>query len=96
MVMIRPGGKAKAIASRVMRGKGIKIPSTKSSKMKPLQQPFLQHQAKMKKKSKTDLVERGLGERPKKQPTKIDPKMDPRDETKNLMKGIGKISKKSK
>jgi hypothetical protein len=43
MVMIRPGGKAKAIAVRVMKGKGIKVPTAQSTKMKPLTQPFLQH-----------------------------------------------------
>jgi len=43
MVMIRPPGKAKTIAVRVMKGKGIKVPAATSQKMKPLTQPFLQH-----------------------------------------------------
>ena len=47
--MIRPGGKAKNIAVKVMKGKGIKVPTATSQKMKPLTQPYLQHQALMKK-----------------------------------------------
>ena len=43
MVMVRPEGKAKAIAIKVMKGKGIKVPTATSQKMKPLTQPFLQH-----------------------------------------------------
>jgi hypothetical protein len=43
VVMIRPGGKAKTIAVRVMKGKGIKVPTATSQKMKPLTQPYLQH-----------------------------------------------------
>lgn len=43
MVMLRPEGKPKVIATRVMKGKGIKIPTAKNQKMKPLTQPFLQH-----------------------------------------------------
>lgn len=43
MVMLRPEGKAKAIAEKVMKGKGIKIGKSKSEKMKPLTQPYLQH-----------------------------------------------------
>ena len=43
MVMIRPGGKAKKIAIKVMKGQGIKVPNSSSQKMKPLTQPYLQH-----------------------------------------------------
>lgn len=43
MVMIRPGGKAKNIAVKVMKGQGIKVPTATSQKMKPLTQPYLQH-----------------------------------------------------
>jgi hypothetical protein len=43
MVMVRPAGKAKKIAIKVMKGKGIKVPVAANEKMKPLTQPYLQH-----------------------------------------------------
>lgn len=43
MVMIPPKGKARKIAENVMKGKGIKMPSGKSTKMPALQTPYLQH-----------------------------------------------------
>lgn len=44
MVMIRPPGKAKAIAVKVMKGKGIKVPTKTREKIKPITiQPFLQN-----------------------------------------------------
>ena len=41
--MLRPQGKAKKIADKVMKKEGVKPSPDKSTKQKPLEYPYLQH-----------------------------------------------------
>lgn len=43
MVMIRPKGKAKKIAEKVLKGKAVKVSGTIKIDKKDLQGPYLQH-----------------------------------------------------
>jgi hypothetical protein len=43
MVMIQPAGKAKKIAIRVLKGKGIDKPKSNKIEKKKLEGPYLQH-----------------------------------------------------
>lgn len=43
MVMLRPKGKATAIAKAVMKGKGIKVPPASSMEKGKSFKPYLQH-----------------------------------------------------
>jgi hypothetical protein len=43
MIMLRPGGKAKKIADKVMKSKNVKLPPPKAMKKEALTGPYLQH-----------------------------------------------------
>jgi hypothetical protein len=43
MVMLRPKGKAKKVATAVMKNKGVKVDKTKKMEKTTLTGPYLQH-----------------------------------------------------
>lgn len=43
MAMLRPTGKAQKIAEKILKNKGVKIASGKSTKSTKLTTPYLQH-----------------------------------------------------